>query len=111
MQGIFPSITKFGMAALLPHKTLTAELKNEVLNVLADGQSTASTNRDKVLKGVNPASVALQYKNIIGMKRAERAALVKGMDVVRTIGHSEVDFQDRPLDTVTMKKVTIKDAE
>ena len=26
--------------------------KNEVLNVLADGQSTASTNRDKVLKGV-----------------------------------------------------------
>ena len=37
--------------------------------------------------------------------------VVKGMDVVRTIGHSEVDFQDRPLDTVTMKKVTIKDAE
>ena len=27
MQGIFPSITKFGMAALLPHKALTAELK------------------------------------------------------------------------------------
>lgn len=37
--------------------------------------------------------------------------VVKGMAVVRTIGHSEVDFQDRPLDTVTMKKVTIKDAE
>ena len=37
--------------------------------------------------------------------------VVKGMDVVRTIGHSEVDFQDRPLETVTMKSVTIKDAE
>ena len=37
--------------------------------------------------------------------------VVKGMDVVRAIGHSEVDFQDRPLDTVTMQKVTIKDAE
>ena len=98
MQGIFPSITKFGMAALLPHKALTAELKNEVLNVLADGQSTASTNRDKVLKGVNPASVALQYKNIIGMKRAERAALVKGMDVVY-IYHDTIDEASHTSDT------------
>ena len=98
MQSIFPSITKFGMAALLPHKALTAELKNEVLNVLADGQSTASTNRDKVLKGVNPASVALQYKNIIGMKRAERAALVKGMDVVY-IYHDTIDEASHTSDT------------
>ena len=37
--------------------------------------------------------------------------VIKGMDVVRTIGHSEVDFQDRPLETVTMKSVSIKDAE
>ena len=34
--------------------------------------------------------------------------VIKGMDVVREIGHSETDFQDRPLETVTMKKVTIK---
>lgn len=34
--------------------------------------------------------------------------VIKGLDVVRTIGHSETDFQDRPLETVTMKKVTIK---
>ena len=66
MQSIFPSITKFGMAALLPHSNLSVEVKNELLSVLADGQSTASTNRDKVLKAANPASVALQYKNIIG---------------------------------------------
>ena len=37
--------------------------------------------------------------------------VVKGMDVVRTIGHSETDFADRPLETVVMKKVTIKDAK
>lgn len=90
MQSVFPSITKFGMAALLPHKELTLELKNELLNVLADGQSTASTNRDKVLKNANPASVALQYKNLIGMKRAERTALVKGMEVVY-IYHDAID--------------------
>lgn len=90
MQSIFPSITKFGMAALLPHKELSVELKNEILAVLADGQSTASTNRDKVLKNRNSASVALQYKNIIGMKRADRSALVKGMEVVY-IYHDTID--------------------
>jgi len=37
--------------------------------------------------------------------------VIKGMDVVRTIGHSETDFRDRPLENVVMEKVTIKDAE
>lgn len=98
MQGIFPSITKFGMAALLPHSKLSVEVKNELLSVLADGQSTASTNRDKVLKAANPASVALQYKNIIGMKRAERSALVKGMEVVY-IYHDTIDEASHTSDT------------
>ena len=90
MQGIFPTITKFGMAALLPHDKLTVEVKNEQLFVMADGMSTASLNRDAVLKNANPASVALQYKNIIGMKRADRSVLVKGMDVVY-IYHDSID--------------------
>ena len=98
MQSIFPSITKFGMAALLPHTKLSVEMKNDVLTVLADGQSTASTNRDKVLKAANPASVALQYKNIIGMKRAERSALVKGMEVVY-IYHDTIDEASHTSDT------------
>lgn len=98
MQSIFPSITKFGMAALLPHRGLSAEVKNGILTVLADGQSTASTNRDKVLKAENSASVALQYKNIIGMKRAERSALVKGMDVVY-IYHDTIDEASHHSDT------------
>ena len=98
MQSIFPSITKFGMAALLPHTKLSVEMKNDVLTVLADGQSTASTNRDKVLKAANSASVALQYKNIIGMKRAERSALVKGMEVVY-IYHDTIDEASHTSDT------------
>lgn len=57
------------------------ELGNDVLTVLADGQSTTSGYRDKVLKKTDPASVALKYNDIIAMKRAERSALVKGMDV------------------------------
>lgn len=98
VQSIFPSITKFGMAALLPHTKLSVEVKSDVLTVLADEQSTASTNRDKVLKIANPASVASQYKNIIGMKRAERSALVKGMDVVY-IYHDTIDEASHTSDT------------
>ncbi len=91
MCGIFPTITPYGMAALLPHKELVVQAKpNGGLSVLADGQSTESTNRDKVLKATNPASVALQYRGIIGLKRAERQALVKGMEVVY-IYHDKID--------------------
>ncbi len=98
MQSIFPSITKFGMAALLPHKELTVEVRNDILTVLADGQSTASTYRDKVLKAEDPASVALKYNDIIAMKRAERSALVKGMDVVY-IYHDTIDEASHTSDT------------
>lgn len=90
-EGIFPTVTKFGMTALLPHKGLTAELKsNGVVGVLADGQPTDAQYRDGILKKANPSSVALQYKNIIKMKRADRSALVKGMDVVY-IYHDKID--------------------
>lgn len=93
MQGVFPTITKFGMAALLPHKKLSVELKSgktERLVVLADGQSTEAPNRDKLLKAADRASVALKYKDIIGMKRTDRQALIKGMNVVY-IYHDTID--------------------
>ena len=94
MQGVFPTITKFGMAALLPHKHIHTEIKGsdnaERLVVLADGQSTEANNRDKLLKAADPASVALKYKDIIGMKRADRQALIKGMNVVY-IYHDTID--------------------
>lgn len=98
MQGIFPSITKFGMAALLPHEELSVEFRNNTFMVLADGQPTASGYRDKVLKKEDPASVALKYNDIIAMKRAERSALVKGMDVVY-IYHDTIDEASHTSDT------------
>lgn len=93
VQGIFPTTTKFGMAALLPHKTLTEELKagqTDRLAVLADGQSTESNNRQNVLQSKDKDSIAVQYKNIIGMKRADRKAMVKGMNVIY-IYHDTID--------------------
>lgn len=90
-QGIMPTITKFGMAALLPHNKLDIEYKNNSVYVTADGQSTEGTAyRDKVLKNANEKSIALQYKDLVGKKRDERSALVKGMEVVY-IYHDKVD--------------------
>lgn len=90
-EAIFPTITKFGMAALLPHQKLeVVEKGTGTLSIMADGVSTDAGYRDKILKIANKNSVALKYDNIIGMKRAERSALVKGMDVVY-IYHDKVD--------------------
>ena len=90
-QGIFPTITKFGMVALLPHRELSVVAKsNGQLQVLADGKTTEAGDRDGILKAANLHSVALKYKDIIDMKRADRAALVKGMEVVY-IYHDRID--------------------
>lgn len=90
-EGMFPTVTKFGMAALLPHKKLSAILReNGTLAVLADGQPTDAGYRDGILKSANPNSVALKYDDLIVLKREERQALVRGMDVVY-IYHDAVD--------------------
>lgn len=100
MQAVFPTITKFGMAALLPHTKLNVVSKtNGGVSIQADGMSTEMPNRDKVLKSAHGASIALQYKNIIKMKRADRQALVKGMDVVY-IYHDKIDEASHTADNL-----------
>ena len=99
MQGIFPTITKFGMAALLPHEHLSAEKRGDVLKVLADEQYTDSNYRDKVLKQANPQSVAVKYTDLVSAKRADRSAMVKGMDVVY-IYHDTIDEASHTADTM-----------
>ena len=99
IQGIFPTITKFGMAALLPHKELEVELHGDVLKVMVDGVSTDAGYRDKVLKSVKPNSVAVKYNNLVSAKRAERSEMVKGMDVVY-IYHDTIDEASHTADTM-----------
>lgn len=98
-EAIFPTITKFGMVALLPHKHLeVAEKSSGILGIAADGIPTDAAYRDKILKSANRNSVALKYASIIGLKRAERQALVKGMDVVY-IYHDRIDEASHTSDT------------
>lgn len=91
MCGIFPTITQFGMAALLPHRELIVQPKTSSgLSVLADEQSTEANNREKVLQIANSKSVALQYKNIIKLKKDDRRSLITGMEVIY-IYHDRID--------------------
>lgn len=99
VQGIFPTITKFGMAALLPHKELEVELHGEVLKVMADGVSTDAGHRDKILKAEKPNSVAVKYNDLVNAKRADRSSMVKGMDVVY-IYHDTIDEASHTADTM-----------
>ena len=88
IQSIFPSVTKFGMAALLPHHRM--QITDDV-KVLCDGEPTDSTSaRDKILKKANSGNVAVTYKTLIGMKQAEKRELVSNAKVVY-IYHNAID--------------------
>lgn len=89
-QGIYPTITKYGMAALLPHKKLESIKNNGTTKVLVDGNSSEMSDRDGILKSYSENSVALKYKDIITMKRDERRAVVKGKDIIY-IYHDTID--------------------
>lgn len=99
MQGIFPTITKFGMAALLPHEKLSVELQGNVVEVFADGQSTESDDRDRILKTDREDSVALKYTDLVTAKRLERSAWVKSKNVVY-IYHDTIDEASHTSDTL-----------
>lgn len=88
VQAVFPSITKFGMAALLPARSLSV---NDRMEVLADGLHTRNTaERGKVLRAANPKSVATAYTDVLNMKRADRRSLVSGKEIVY-IYHNTID--------------------
>ena len=89
-QGIYPTITKYGMAALLPHKTLEAVENNGTTKVLVDGHPSEMSDRDGILKSYSENSVALRYKDIISMKRDDRRAAVIGKDIIY-IYHDTID--------------------
>ena len=88
IQGIFPSITKFGMAALLPGENITLD---DNMDACVDEMSTRSTgDRERILCAENPDSIAVSYVDILNMKRAERREIISGKNVVY-IYHNAID--------------------
>lgn len=88
MQGVLPSYTPLGMAALLPHKKIEY---NENFDVVIDGKLCASTNqREAQLKEYKPNSKCVQFDVVNNMKRDELRDVFTGQDVVY-IYHNQID--------------------
>lgn len=81
-----PSITKVGMASLLPNKDLQYGS-----DVLVDGLSSNTTEgRNKILSNRNATYAAIRYDNISSMNRAEIREFMKDKSLVY-IYHNTID--------------------
>lgn len=88
MLSVVPSVTKLGMAALLPHKKLTIDNKG---NVKVNEMSTSGlANRQKVLENYSDDSIAIHAKDIFTMNQAERKETFKGKRLIY-IYHDTID--------------------
>lgn len=82
-----PSETRFGMAALLPHRTI--DYVNN--SVLVDSQSTNGiAARDSVLKAKNASYAAISYDEINNMSRADLRTYMADKSLVY-IYHNVID--------------------
>lgn len=90
-----PSITKFGMAALLPNKGLEVTTDGKY-NVLIDGQNTDSSNREKILQATNKDSVKMTYKEVATLKQSDLRERCAGKKLIY-IYHDTIDATgDKP---------------
>ncbi len=88
LQAVLPTVTGYGMAALLPHLKLELDAG---LRVIADGMPTDGiAAREKVLKAANRTAAAVRYQDFIAMKMAERREKLGSAEVVY-IWHNTVD--------------------
>lgn len=87
MLGVLPSYTSLGMAALLPHKTLS--IKSGGSQWLVDGSPMNSTEeRGGILK--SHEGIAIQAEELIRMKRDDARDLVRPHRVIY-IYHNQID--------------------
>lgn len=88
VQSVFPSITKFGMAALLPGKDFSL---TDDMDVLLDGQRTNGTlERGKILGKSVEASLAVRHDTLLPMSSDQMRELTRGKDVIY-IYHNWID--------------------
>jgi len=86
--GVVPSVTKLGMASLLPYKSLDIDLSG---NVLVNGRSSSGMdNRIDILQTVVPDSTAVHFQELKNMNKAGRRETFKGKKLVY-IYHDSID--------------------
>ncbi len=85
--GTIPSITKVGMAALLPQNNLRFNQGDITINGIS---VNGTNNRQKILQEAVPEALAVSYKDIIGKSKDELMELIRGYYVVY-IYHDLID--------------------
>jgi uncharacterized protein (TIGR02687 family) len=84
--GVLPSYTSLGMAALLPHKTLTYKPNGEIL---VDGKPTASLEqRSEILAPLD--GLAVKSDELLDMKKDDGRKFISGTRLVY-IYHNAID--------------------
>lgn len=87
MLASLPSYTSLGMASLLPHRKITYDDGN----VLVDGNLNKSIeDRNKILKYYNSKSVAVGYDDIVELTLNDLRKFIKGTNLIY-IYHNQVD--------------------
>lgn len=88
MQGVIPSYTKLGMAALLPHESI--EIKDNS-DILADGINTSGiNNRQNILSLYSEDVLTIQYNDIKDFKRSDYKEIFDGKKLIY-IFHNVID--------------------
>lgn len=94
MTSMLPSITRYGMAALLPHLSVTMD--NDYI-VLCDGAPCADLKqREAILQKDQPNSCCVQFDDIKGLKKDDMREIITGKEVVY-VYHNQIDARgDKP---------------
>ncbi|WP_026701735.1 BREX-1 system phosphatase PglZ type A [Salibacterium aidingense] len=105
MLSVIPSVTKLGMAALLPHRDIELDDKT---NVSVAGQSTKGTeNREKILQKRAENALAVSYHDVKAMNKSGRREYFKGSKL-NYIYHNTIDATG---DNASTEKFTINAVE
>ena len=87
IQSVFPAITKYGMAALLPGKKSI----DKDMNVLSNGMKTNGLEaRKAILQSVLPESDAINYVDLFQMSSSEKKEFLKGKKIIY-VYHNDID--------------------
>ncbi|MBS4178778.1 BREX-1 system phosphatase PglZ type A [Lederbergia citrea] len=88
MLGVVPSVTKLGMASMLPHRSLDFD---EHGRILVDGKdSVGLENRKKIIESFVEDSIATHFQDMLAMNKAGRRETFKGKKLVY-IYHDTID--------------------
>ena len=88
MLSVVPSVTKLGMAALLPHREIDFDEKGRVL--VNGNDSSGLDNRKKIIESIVDESIAIDFDEMIAMNKAGRRERFKGKKLIY-IYHDTID--------------------